>query len=868
MQQLDRLASALADRYRIQRELGAGGMATVYLAQDVRHERRVAVKVLRPELSAILGGERFLNEIRVTANLQHPHILALYDSGVAEGLLYYVMPYVEGETLRARLDREKQLGVEQTVEIARAVASALDYAHRHGVIHRDIKPENILLHDGQPVVADFGIALAVTNAGGNRLTETGLSLGTPSYMSPEQATGDRAVDGRSDIYSLACVAYEMLTGDPPHTGSTAQAVIAKIITEQPRLVTSARPTTPAHLVAALHRALAKLPADRFATAAEFAEALGRPAAALPYVTRADTPARGPSVRRSSVLAAVAVLAAAGGFAAAWLTRPEPPPDQLGRFAIPVAPYTSLGSGFAPGVAVSRNGARVAFVGRGTRGNQVFVRDIADSIPRPVLGTELAFAPAFSPDGRELLFWTSQQRLSRVRVEGGTPVEVATDAGNAFTWLEDGTIVHVDARQRALLALKDGVSREVVRLDTASIISLTALPGGRGVLAGLLGGGRNRAVVVAIALGDGAMQDVGLPDVIRARYVPGGHVIYQRRAGGALLAAPFDLRKRRVAGEGLPVAPPARITFRVISQWDASDHGTIAYLGVAPYELVQVTRAGHFTVLEGEGRSYHHPRYSPDGSRIALDITEGDARDLWIVNARDHVLTRLTVGEVANDPFWSPDGRRLAYTAVRGGAFRGVFTRLADGSGAPDSLLVNENDHSSGVWSPDGRTLIVSTGLVAGLWEVPAGGGTARQLPGSRTSEAYPGLSRDGRWLSYVSGESGRQEVYVRPYPGDGGRVQVSLNGGTEPVWSRDGREVFYREDAGMGSRLIAAEIRTSPTFEVVRRSPLFDASGYVVAEDHANYDVHPDGRSFVMIRSPQASQVQVVLNALTQLERP
>ena len=861
---VSRLSAALADRYAIARELGAGGMATVYLAQDLKHQRQVAVKVLRPELSAILGGERFLNEIRVTANLQHPHILALYDSGVAEGLLYYVMPYVEGETLRSRLDREKQLGVEQTVEIARAVASALDYAHRHGVIHRDIKPENILLHDGQPVVADFGIALAVTNAGGNRLTETGLSLGTPNYMSPEQATGDRAVDGRSDIYSLACVAYEMLTGDPPHTGSTAQAVIAKIITEQPRLVTSARPMTPAHVVAALHRALAKLPADRFASAAEFADVLGRPGAVSAPIM-VDGAGRARTRTPSLLVGAVAVVALGAGFGAAVLTRPAPPAGQLGRFAIPVEPYTSLGSGFAPGVAMSPDGARVAFVGRGSRGNQVYVRDMADSIPRSVPGTELAFAPTFSPDGRDLLFWTSQQKLSRVPVDGGTPVEIATDAGNAFAWLEDGTIVHVDARQRTILAIKDGVSREVVRVDTASIISLTPLPGGRGVLAGLLGGGRNRASIVAVSVRDGTMQEVGLTDVIRARYVPGGHVVYQRRAGGALLAAPFDLRKLRVTGEGRPVAPPARITFRVISQWDVADNGTIGYLGVAPYELVSVSRAGNVSVIEGEPRSYHHPRYSPDGSRIALDITEGDARDLWIVSTRDRVLTRLTIGETANDPFWSADGRRLAYTAARGGAFRGVYTRLADGSGTPDSLHVNENDHSSGAWAPDGRTLIVSTGLVAGLWVVPVGGGPARQLPGSRNSEAYPGLSRDGRWLSYVSGESGRQEVYVRPFSGEGGRIQVSLNGGTEPVWSRDGRELFYREDAGMGSRLIVAEVRTAPSFEVVRRSPLFDASGYVVAEDHANYDIHPDGRSFIMVRSPQASQVHVVLNAMTQL---
>jgi serine/threonine-protein kinase len=285
----DRLTAALADRYTIERELGAGGMATVYLAHDVKHDRKVAVKALRPELAAVLGPERFLNEIKVTANLQHPHILPLHDSGEADNFLYYVMPYVEGESLREKLNREKQLSIEESIEITKSVASALDYAHRQNVIHRDIKPENILLYDGQPVVADFGIALAVTAAGGTRLTETGLSLGTPQYMSPEQATGDREIDGRSDIYSLACVLYEMLAGDPPHTGSTVQAIVAKVLTDRPRPVRELRDTVPVYVEATLDKALAKLPADRFDSAAQFAEALG--AAQVGMMAPTVTPAK-------------------------------------------------------------------------------------------------------------------------------------------------------------------------------------------------------------------------------------------------------------------------------------------------------------------------------------------------------------------------------------------------------------------------------------------------------------------------------------------------------------------------------------------------------------------------------------------------
>src|SRR3989338_1674675 len=245
------LNAAPTGRYEVEREIGAGGMATVYLARDVRHDRRVALKVLRPELGAVLGVERFLAEIKVTANLQHPNLLQLFDSGEAQGLLFYVMPYVEGESLRARLAREKQLPVDEAVHIAVAVASALDYAHRHGVIHRDLKPENILLQAGQPVIADFGIALAVSNAGGARITQTGISLGTPQYMSPEQATGDRTIDGRTDVYSLAAMLYEMLTGEAPHDGNTAQAIIAKVITDRPRSIRLSRDTVPLHVEAAV-----------------------------------------------------------------------------------------------------------------------------------------------------------------------------------------------------------------------------------------------------------------------------------------------------------------------------------------------------------------------------------------------------------------------------------------------------------------------------------------------------------------------------------------------------------------------------------------------------------------------------------------
>ena len=298
---LTSLHQALANRYRVERELGAGGMATVYLAEDLKHRRKVAIKVLRPELAAVIGADRFLREIETIAGLQHPHILGLIDSGEMDGTAYYVMPFVEGESLRDRLVREKQLPIADAIRIATEVAGALDYAHRHGVIHRDIKPENILLHDGAALVADFGIALAASKAGGERMTETGMSLGTPQYMSPEQAMGEREITARSDIYALGAMTYEMLAGEPPFTGPTAQAIVAKIVATEPEPLTALRKTVPPHVEDAVLTALEKIPADRFATASAFARALEGTEAAVATRTGRTRSAGAVSRSRSVVL---------------------------------------------------------------------------------------------------------------------------------------------------------------------------------------------------------------------------------------------------------------------------------------------------------------------------------------------------------------------------------------------------------------------------------------------------------------------------------------------------------------------------------------------------------------------------------------
>ncbi|MBI2614420.1 MAG: protein kinase, partial [Gemmatimonadetes bacterium] len=422
---------------------GQGGMATVYLAHDIRHDRKVAVKVLRPELAAVIGAERFLQEIRVTAHLQHPHLLPLFDSGEADTFLFYVMPYVEGESLRARLVREKQLPLEEAGKITEAAARALDYAHRHKVIHRDIKPENILLHEGQPLIADFGIALAVSVAGGNRLTETGLSLGTPQYMSPEQATGDRQLDARSDIYALGCVLYEMLAGEPPYTGPTTQAIIAKVLTEQPRPLRALRSTVPLLVEAAVQKALQKLPADRFATAADFAEALTKPTAGVPSwraplpLTQEAAAAAPLGAFRRWLAVGVGLILLLGGFALGRWLRPLP-----GGYA-PVARLQALFAGgravvsiyrLGGDVALSPDGSRLAISADGDQGPGIYLRALDDLEARLLPGTQGGLSPFFSPDGRWVGFWKlGEGRLKKISVAGGPAVPIATAFPSLGCW---------------------------------------------------------------------------------------------------------------------------------------------------------------------------------------------------------------------------------------------------------------------------------------------------------------------------------------------------------------------------------------------------------------------------------------------------
>ena len=871
---LSRLAESLADRYRIEREIGAGGMATVHLALDVKHNRRVALKVLKPELGAVLGVERFLAEIQVTANLQHPNLLPLFDSGEADGLLFYVMPFVEGETLRARLDREKQLPVDEAVRIATAVASALAYAHGRGVIHRDLKPENILLQAGQPMIADFGIALAVSNAGGARVTQTGLSLGTPQYMSPEQATGDRAIDARSDIYSLAAVLYEMLVGDPPHLASTAQAIIAKVLTERPPSVSVARPAVGDVISYAIERALEKLPADRWRSASEFSDALhGKLSAnALGTSVRVSN-GRAPLSNRARIaFGAIAAVAVAGVASTTWLATRKPAPLALGRFTIELPESTIVGTdgpGSGNPLAVSRDGSQLLIAGHRASGeSQLYLRRVDDPSAQAIRGTTGAQQAAFSPDGQSIVYHVYPV-LKVVPVVGGTPRTI-TDSGATPHWGDNNTIAFTRGGHIWVASPDGGQRRNVIGPDSATgrvrIAFPNILPGGTHALVTWWKGEPvvDSARLGVVSLADGAFADLGVAGS-HPRYVKPGYIVFGR-AGGELHAAPFSLRSRTITGGAVLLLqnvwqnPGAQTGFAV------SDNSTLAYFGSeatvrSHVRMCLVGRRGEEQCLPAAPSDYGEPRVSPDGKRIVVRTSSrpGFTGDILLYDIAAGTTTTLATGVTAARPEWSSDGSRVVFQTRQGDSMRVMSRRwdlsepaleIAKGTqadfvqlapGPADAWLVLRR---AGPAATGAGPTVFSTAFLARTDSL----GSGRQIFGGRVAFQDARVSPNGRFFAYTSNEGRTREVYVTPLPGPGPRVPVSVNGGEHAMWSRDGTTLFYRT----ASHMMAATIVERPTLAVTRRDTLFDERGRFARQGNTRYDVMPDGK-FVMLRRDESA---------------
>jgi eukaryotic-like serine/threonine-protein kinase len=865
----DLLAAALADRYRIEREIGRGGMATVYLARDLRHERHVALKVLNPELGAVLGAERFLSEIRVTANLQHPNLLPLFDSGEADGLLFYVMPYVEGESLRVLLDRVKQLPVDEALRISAAIANALDYAHRHGVIHRDLKPENILLHEGTPLIADFGIALAVSNAGGERITQTGLSLGTPQYMSPEQATGDRTVDGRSDIYSLGAIIYEMLTGDPPHSASTAQSVIAKLLTETPGRVRARRPAVPEHVDAAVMRSLEKLPADRFSSAKAFAEALdGKDFRRGEVADRAPALPRGSGrwPRRREMLAWGAALVLTGWLVSDAAMDSGRPEGRIVRvnFDLPAGVRVNdVISGST--IAVSPLGDMLAFTSTSAGGFKMYLRRFSEITAREIASGSPRNL-TFSPDGRWIAF-TEGNVLKKVLVAGGEPVTVGATRGAVpygIAWRSDGTIYVGSFVGLLAIPAGGGDAVRVALRDTsggrAGIRWPVLLPGGKAVAFASGAGAATPGRLAVLTLSSGVVElfDQAVTAPLGAL---SGHIVYAA-PNGSLMAIPFDFRRNRPTGDAVQLEEGLIVDQTAGAKASLSASGTLAYLRGRAQFVPVLARGGsdEQAVLIREPGVYQAPRFSPDGTKFAIMVFGSSTTDIWIYDISRNTFTRLTTEGTNVHPEWTPDGSSIIAISVRDGK-SGIWRIPADGSAPPQLLHDPQVEPFEAIISPDSQWLVYRSApgdrLSRDIIAVPLTGERKEQpIVVSPFSETQPRISPDGRWLAYQSNESGRFEIYMRPFPGSGARVQISDNGGTEPLWARSGSALYYRADE---SNIVEVAVNTASGLAIGERRVVLTGD-FLSNATHANYDVAPDGSFLVLKRAGAESQTVVVHN--------
>jgi Tol biopolymer transport system component len=874
----------LADRYEIEREIGAGGMATVYLARDLRHDRRVALKVLRPDVGAVLGVERFLSEIKVTANLQHPNLLPLFDSGEAEGLLYYVMPYVEGESLRSRLDREKQLPLDEAIRISIGIANALEYAHAHGVIHRDLKPENVLLQAGQPVIADFGIALAVSKAGGNRITQTGVSLGTPAYMSPEQATGDRVIDARSDIYSLGAMTYEMLTGEPPHTGSSSQAVIARMLTETPRPIRATRAAVPDYVEATVQRALEKLPADRFSNAREYVEGLrGRgdfiTSGAFAVPKRGSLQKRGGWMHRfrdplvaslaafSLILIVVAFLRGRGATA----------PAQTVRFVLstpdsarpePNAPW--------PG-AISTDGTTIVYRGGSPQGPSLYSQHTDQLDARLIPGTVGAMQPVLSPDGTWLAFEVAG-KLKKVRLDGSAPINVA-DAGsqNGADWTaRDELVLGAELNFHGLskVSAAGGALQEFARPDASKgetdYAWPVSLPDAKTVVFTIWSGSLASAKLATASLEGGDVIPLDLPGIRPLAVV--GRILVYVQSDGAVMAVTLDRSGRHTAGTPTPVLDPVEVRqdLNGNSEIFVSKGGALlTSRGGTNTRLAWIARDGKVTPLSPDSRQFEEPRLSPDGSRIAVGIRDAGKSTIWIYDIATGTFSRLSSLAGATSPSWTRDGNSVVYTALSSEKRYAVWRQVADGGSPAQKLFDTGGITVQSVVAPDSRSVLYvrSTNNRWHIFRVALDSPSVARLFVENESTTFPpAFSPDGKWVMITApDESGRPDVFIRSYPDPAVRLQVSATGGINDIWAPDGNRVYY--DLGDGG-LLSATLATAPRLRVVSRdtvfrtAPLLPGSGPARAQDLAH-----DGRFLGLVTNRNDYQLVVVPNWLAELKK-
>jgi serine/threonine protein kinase/Tol biopolymer transport system component len=886
--------------YEILSPIGAGGMGEVYRARDTRLDRTVAVKVLPAAVSSSPEvRQRFEREAKTISQLSHPHICALYDVGSQDGVEYLVMELLEGETLSERLAKAP-LPLEAALRYGQDIADALDKAHRRGIVHRDLKPGNVMLTASGVKLLDFGLAKAIqpeptqgsltslpTRQG---LTQEGTILGTFQYMAPEQLEGKDA-DARTDIWAFGCVLYEMATGQKAFSGTSQASLISSIMKENPAPISTLQPLTPPALDRVVRTCLAKDPEDRFHTAhdarlqlqwiSEGGSGIGLPA---PVAAR-----RKSRERIAWALAAIA-SAAALGLAAFVLTHHRDPPRMVQTSILPPEK-----SAFLPDVGpmvMSPDGSRLAFVAGTPEGKiLLWVRPLNGISAQPLAGTEGASYPFWSPDSRFLGFFAGG-KLKKIDAAGGPPQALcdASPTGRGGTWNREGVIVFAAGPRDPLSSVSaaGGVPVPLSTLDQSkrefSQRLPSFLPDGRHFLylsQAVPKAGQQSGDTISVGSLDSKERRPLVQvrsNVVFAPVQPGrsnGHLLYARDR--TVVAQPFDAKTLRFTGEAVPVGESVGFFANFgYASFTASDNGLFAYQSGAAgglSQLVWFDRTGKQLETVGAPADYYAARLSHDGRRVAVSIGDPQSgrQDIWIIDLQRGTSTRLTFGPTDNaSPVWSADDSRVAFASNRQGG-NDLFTKSSSGTGSDDPLLIEESSFKIPTdYSLDGRFLAfqsIATQSRAGwdLWTFSIGDRKPAAFVAMPAAEVTPVFSPDGRWIAYASDESGKQEVYVQPFPASGGKWQISTSGGNQPVWSRDGREIFY---AALDGKLMAVNVKTSPGFEAGAPQALFEMRLRSVVG--RRYDVAPDGKRFLVngpIGEVKSSPITLVQNWTAGLEK-
>jgi len=885
--------------YEIVSPLGAGGMGEVYRARDKRLGRDVALKVV-PDAFASDAQRmaRFEREAKVLASLSHPNIAVVYGLEESDGKPALVMELVEGPTLAERIKRGP-VALEEALPIAKQMAEALEYAHERGIIHRDLKPSNVkLTEDGQVKLLDFGLAKALEGETSDEelqnsptlsaaATRAGVMLGTAAFMAPEQARGKR-VDRRADIWAFGCVLYEMLTGRGAFSGETTSDILACVIRAEPGWDLLSE-SVPARIRELLRRCLQKDPRQRLQAIGEARIALDATIAGAPGEPAVNrTPDRlRPLWHRGLpwVLASLAI-ALAGAIGALYWSDKQPEGRQVVQASLllpePLAGVFSPNPG-SP-ISLSRDGSQIVFVGSpAVKPPQLYVRELDQETATPIPGTENATQPFFSPDGEWIGFF-ADGKMRKVQRRGG-PITSLCDAPipHGASWASEDAIVYAPNLSSGLMRISSaGGTPQALTTPDGKQQELShrwpqVLPGTNIVLLTIQMATQvtyDDARIALLSLETGKWRTL-FDGGSYARFVPSGHIVYAH--GGALMAVPFDLPRLQVRGSPVPVQQGVVTTVATSggAEYDVADTGLLAYVpgSTRPPErsLAWVDRQGVSKELPAPVNSYLTPRISPDGKMLAVQIFSAGSEDLWIYDFSRNTLMRLTFGGGGGSaaPLWTPDSRKVIYRSrVPTLTFR---AKPADGSGAEETLFGKELEDpgaTPSTVSPDGKTLLFGrrnvTGAI-GIYRISLDGSAKVQpLMQSTFTQSNARFSPDGHWMVYTSNESGRDEIYVQPYPGLGGKWLLSAEGGSYPIWVRSGREIFFRNE----DKVMVIPVETQPTFKAGTPRMLFRGGNYVMLQ---NYDVAPDGQHFLMIKEKEApassKEVSMVLHWTDELKR-